>query len=63
MEGNYNTCGKCGLRGDLLMCDNTPQCIESFHLEECIGLADVPEEGQWHCPTMCTDPDAHNGDT
>ena len=61
MEGNYDTCGKCGLRGDLLMCDNnTPQCIESFHLE-CIGLAEVPE-GQWHC-AMCTDPDAHNGDT
>jgi hypothetical protein len=50
-EGNYDTCGKCGLRGDLLMCDNTLRCIESFHLE-CIGLAEVPE-GQWHCP-VCT---------
>ena len=48
-EGNYDTCGKCGLRGDLLMCDN---CIESFHLE-CIGLAVVPE-GAWHCPQCCT---------
>eukprot|EP00976_Prorocentrum_cordatum_P058348 1172540-Prorocentrum_minimum.AAC.1 len=49
-EGNYDTCGKCGLRVDLLMCDN---CIESFHLE-CVGLAVVPD-GTWHCPQCLPD--------
>eukprot|EP00959_Pyramimonas_sp_CCMP1952_P282106 5896709-Pyramimonas_sp.AAC.2 len=35
-EGNYDTCGKCGLRGDRLMCENNAHCIEPFHLK-CIG--------------------------
>ena len=44
-DGNYNTCGKCGQLGELLLeCDG---CPESFHLE-CIGLEIVPE-GDWHC--------------
>ena len=45
-EGNYDTCGKCGLREGLLMCDMQHcalyRVIQSFHLES-IGLTEIPE--------------------
>jgi len=45
-DGHFDTCGKCGSGGELLLCERTG-CREALHVR-CAGLTDVPI-GSWFC--------------
>jgi hypothetical protein len=45
-DGHFDTCGKCGSGGELLLCERTG-CREALHVR-CAGLTDVPT-GSWFC--------------
>ena len=50
-DGHFDTCGKCRLGGELLLCEMAT-CKEAMHAR-CAGLTDIPT-GSWYC-RKCAD--------